>query len=210
MKNEAVGFTGLPSHPLPKTLTQAVTAYGRQLCDALTTLEGNLASCRHDKTLLLLDRALMEDLAVILLVRLLRYIPCQHLLVLVTPQAKAKLIAAWNKATSIDGHKLSDQFSLTTMPQNAQDARLCIASIFDIQMQVGVASTQHFFKSFDSVVIYGVPSNPGPAWSHIVDLFASNTCVIGLSATLTEEEGALFFGNVIDMKKVSPYKLKRA
>jgi hypothetical protein len=210
MKNEAVGFTDLPSHPLPKTLTQAATAYGRQLCDALMTLEANLASCHHDKTLLLLDRAALEDLAIIEIERLLRYIPCQHLLVLVSPQAKAKLMARWKKAISVDGHKLSEQFSLTTMPQNAQDAQLCIASVFDIQMQVDVASTHHFFKSFDAVMIYGVPSSPGPAWSQIVDLFASNTCVIGLSATLTEEEGALFFGNVIDTKKASPYKLKRA
>jgi hypothetical protein len=116
----------------------------------------------------------------------LRQTPCKHVLLLVNPKIKARMLEDWESA---DGRRLSKQFSLTSMPQNAQDAQVCIASVFDIQVQIGVDSTQPFFKMFDAVVLCDdVSTNRGPAWHQIVELFTiMDTRVLELCSLLSEE-----------------------
>jgi hypothetical protein len=196
--NRTIDLTGLTLHPVPAALTHS---HGR-VRDALTTLEATLVACKQDRVLLLLENKIMEDLSIIAIERFLRYTQCQRVLLLVNPKLKTKIIEAWKQAVSWeDGRKLSEQFSVTSIPQNAEGAQVCIASVFDIQAHIGIDSTRPFFNAFDALVLYDVPNNPGPAWSQIVEIFATmDIPVIGLSSRLSEEEGELFFERVIDAK----------
>src|SRR5258708_4625922 len=119
----------------------------------LTSFEAHLTSSPHDKILLLLERALMEDLSMITIERFLRYTQCQRILLLVTPHRKAKLIEGWEKAKSWeDGSKLSEHFSGSFTPQNDQQDQITIATVFDIQTQVGNEKAHPFFKAFDVII----------------------------------------------------------
>ena len=93
MKNEIVGFTALALHPLPATLPQSV--YGRRLHAVLAALEANIISIDQDKILLLLEKDLMKDLAMIAIERFLRYTHCQRMLLLVSSKGKTEIIETW-------------------------------------------------------------------------------------------------------------------
>lgn len=203
MKHKALKMKTLPSHPFPVSL--AHSTHKRQIRKLLTTLEAHLISSNQSRLLLLLEKVLMEDLSLIALERFLRYASCQRVLLLVSPKSKAPLIARWEHTTSWkDGRKLASQFSMTSTPQNTLETQVCITTVFDIQVHIGVDSQQPFFQAFDVIILYDVPANPGPAWNQIMEIFvARDTPIIGLSSLLSEEEGKLLFECVIDTKRTS-------
>ena len=200
MKHTPLELFTLSLHPFPVAL--ALSAYGVQVQRTLIALEANLISSDQDRVLLLLEKATMEDLSIIAIERLLRYTPCQHILLLVASKIQAHMIERWEYAASWeDGHPLIAQFAVTSMPQHAQEAQVCLATVFDIQVHIGVDSTLPFFKMFDVIVLYDIPTHPGHTWSQIVEIFSAlGTCVIGLSSLLSEEEGEQLFERVIDAK----------
>jgi hypothetical protein len=195
--NTTIDFTALTSHPIPAAFAHS----HEQVRDALTALETMLVSSNQDRVLLLVEKKTMEDLSIISIERILRYTQCQRVLLLVSPKLKTKMIEIWEQAVSWEnGRKLNEQFSITSAPQNAEVTQVCIATVFDIQVHIGIDSMQPFFKAFDAIVLYE-PINPGPAWSQIVEIFATmGTPVIGLSSQLSKEEGEQLFEHVIDVK----------
>lgn len=203
-------WSTLSAHPLPAAL--AHSTYGMRITEALTALEESLSTDKQDKTLLLLENDIMEDVFLIALERFLRYAQCHHLLVLVSKKNLAKMMRTWEHAVSWDDDRqLSTQFQMTSMPQDAQEVQVCITSVFDIQMHISIALPNPFFKGFDAILVYDLSAIPGPALYQIVDLFAANeTSVIGFSSLLSEEEGELLFGKVIERKCASGPTLKHA
>jgi hypothetical protein len=199
-------FAALRSHPASAALVPS--SYSERVHEALRHLEATLMSGERGKILLLLEHDLMEELTFLAIDRLLRYTSVRHLLLLVPPKRKGQMIEAWNNAVAwSNGRKLAEQFSLLSAPSLLRDqitAELCIATIIDIQKHVGVDVTLPFFKAFDIVLAYEVPACPGPAWIQAVDCFAfSGARIIGLSSTLSEEDGTSLFGCVIDQKRTS-------
>jgi hypothetical protein len=203
-------WSTLSAHPLPAAL--AHSTYGMRITEALTALEESLISSEQDKTLLLLENDIMEDVFLIVLERFLRYAQCHHLLVLVSKKNLPKMMRTWEHAVSWDDDRhLTAQFQMTSMPQDAQEVQVCITSVFDIQMHITIALTHPFFKGFDAILVYDVPAILGPALHQIVDLFAVNeTRVVGFSSTLSQEEGELLFGKMIEQKRATSSKLKHA
>lgn len=204
-------FAALRSHQI-SAASDSSSISGR-LSDALRSLETTLMSSEHRKILSLLEHDLMKDLAFLAIDRFLRYTQVRHLLLLVPPKRKGQVIEAWNNAVAwSNGRKLSEQFSLLSVPSHDQiTAELCIVTIIDIQKSVGVDMTHSFFKAFDIVLVYEVPSSPGPAWIQAIDCFAAaGAQVIGLSSTLSEEDGASLFGSVIDVRKTSNQRQPQA
>jgi hypothetical protein len=200
MKNKMLDLKTLSLHPFPAR--SALSAQGVQVCTVLSTLEAHLISRDQGRVLLLLEQELMEDLSLITIERFLRYTLCRRVLLLVNPKRKAEMIERWEQGAAWeDGGKRAAQFSMTPLPQYAQEAQLCIATVFDLQMQSGLDSQHPFFQAFDAVLLYDVPTNPGPGWHQIVEIFAArNTRVIGLSSQMSEEEGELLFEHVIATK----------
>ena len=207
---KTIQWSTLSSHPLPAAL--AHSTYGMRITEALTALEESLISGEQDKTLLLLENDIIEDVFLIALERFLRYAQCHHLLVLVSKKNLAKMMRTWEHAVSWeDDRQLSALFQMTSMPQDAMEAQVCITSVFDIQMHISIAPTHPFFKGFDAIFVYDLSAIIGPALYQIVDLFAVNeTSVIGFSSLLSEEEGELLFGKVIERKCASGPTLKHA
>ena len=197
---KTMNFTTLSSHPTPPAL--AHSAYGMRISNALTALEKSLMSGEQDKLLLLVEKDTMEEVLLIAIERFLRYMQCQHILVLVSKQKQSKMIRTWEQAVSWeDDRKLTELFRMTSMVHDAEEAHVCITNVFDIQTQVSVDVIHPFFKIFDAILVYDIPAIPGPGLHQIMELFVANdTCVIGLSSALTEEAGELLFGNVIDRK----------
>lgn len=183
-----------------------------QLRKALQALEDALALNEPRGILLLLDEELMVTLSLVYIERLLQQNPQQHILWLVTPKRKAVCMKAWEHAFSWeDGSSLKDRFSITTLPQNARDAQVCIAAVSDIQLSVGVDPGHAFFQAFRAGIFFDVLAHPGPAWTHIMEIFlAQDKSVIGLSSTMSQEEGESFFNLVVDTKSKAEYKRKRA
>jgi hypothetical protein len=200
MKQKTIEMKGLSLHPFPACL--ALSAQGVQVRSVLSTLEAQLIAHNQGKLLLLLEQELIGSLSLIEIERFLRYTPCQRVLLLVGPKCKAPLIERWEHAVSWEGEGyFASHVSMTPLPQKALETQLCIATVFDIQVHVGVDARYPFFKAFDVVILSDVPTNPGPAWHQIVEIFAAReTHVIGLSSQLTEEEGELLFECVIDTK----------
>jgi hypothetical protein len=203
-------WSALSASPLPAAL--AHSTYGKRITDALTALEESLGTGEQDKILLLLEHDIMEDVLLIALERFLRYAQCHHLLVLVSKKNLAKMMRTWEHAVSWDDDcHLTALFQMTSMPQDAQEAQVCITSVFDIQMHISLSLTDPFFKGFDAVLMYDLSVIIGPALHQIMDLFAVNgTSVVGLSSLLSEEEGELLFGKVIERKHTADSKLKHA
>ncbi|BCL79573.1 hypothetical protein ccbrp13_60830 [Ktedonobacteria bacterium brp13] len=125
------------------------------------------------------------------LAQFLRSAPCRHLLVIVPPKLKATLLKGWQQKPA-DGLTHIEQFSVTFSPQYAQDADICIASIFDIQVQIGVDRTLPFYRLFDVVVLGDADAAHGPVWHRIIEeIFPMlGTRVLPLSL-LSEERGIL-------------------
>jgi hypothetical protein len=197
-------FAALRSHPASAALVPSSSS--ERVLEVLRHLEATLMSSEHRKILLLLEHDLMEDLTFLAMDRFLRYTSVQHLLLLVPQTMKEQILNVWHHTVAwSNGRKLAEQFSLLSTPSRDQiTAELCIATIIDIQRHVGIDVTLPFFKAFDVVLVYEVPSCPGPAWIQAVDCFAvSGARVIGLSSTLSEEDGASLFGCVIDQKRTS-------
>ncbi|GCE09203.1 hypothetical protein [Dictyobacter aurantiacus] len=111
-----------------------------------------------------------------------------HVLVLVDPKLKARLLQEW-ELHSLDGRKLSEQFSITSLPQRAQDAQICLASVFDIQTQIGVDMAQPFFTLFDAVILCdGASTMHGPVWHQIVAIFTiMDVHLLHVRALVSEE-----------------------
>ena len=155
-------WSTLSAHPLPAAL--AHSTYGMRITEALTALEESLSTDKQDKTLLLLENDIMEDVFLIALERFLRYAQCHHLLVLVSKKNLAKMMRTWEHAVSWDDDRqLSTQFQMTSMPQDAQEVQVCITSVFDIQMHISIALPNPFFKGFDAVLVYDLSAILGPS-----------------------------------------------
>ena len=197
-------FAALRSHPV--SVGPLPSSSSERVHDALKHLEATLMSSTYRKILLLLEHDLMEDLTFLAIDRFLRYTSVQHLLLLVPQTMKKQLLNVWHRTVAwSNGRKLAEQFSLLSMPSRDQiTAELCIATIIEIQKQVGVDVTLPFFKAFDVVLVYEIPPYPGPAWIQAIDGFAaSGARVIGVSSQLSKEDGASLFGCVIDQKRTS-------
>ena len=200
MKNKHVAFNTLPSHPLPEIL--ATSTPGRQIRQALTRLDTQLAANSSDRVLLLLEQELLEDLSTLLIERFLRYTSCQRVLLLVPQKLAVPLVNVWDLGVSWeDGRPRSAQYSATVSPQRADVTQVCMTTAFAIQVYTGMDVSHPFFDAFDALVLYEVPGNTSAAWNQIVELYAGRDIrVIGLSSTLSEEDGRLLFEQVIDAK----------
>ncbi|GCE15067.1 hypothetical protein [Tengunoibacter tsumagoiensis] len=205
MKKKPNDCTALMSHPYLATGSVQVRA-------ALNALEHLLMSSTQEKVLLLLEQASLEELAQLCIERLLLYTPVKSILVLVPPKMKGSLIASWKHLVIWNNEcTYAEQCSLQFQSISDQAAHVCLTTLIDIQKQGGIDSVQTFFRAFDVLVLYDVPSNPGPVWSQVVDFFAvSGTRVIGLSSQLTSEDGSLFFGAVADGKSPMDQKSRQA
>ncbi|GHO82301.1 hypothetical protein [Dictyobacter formicarum] len=124
------------------------------------------------------------------IVQILRDEHYDHVLLLVDPKLKARVLEAWEHQ-SLDGHTLSEQFPATSLPQCAQETRICIASVFDIQTQIGVDMTQPFFTRFDAIILCDGPSTVhGPVWHQIVEIFTILDVRMLQVRSLVSEESA--------------------
>lgn len=85
-----------------------------------------------------------------------------------------------------DGKKA---FSVTAQPQEAQQAQVCLACVFDIQIKVGVDRTVPFFDLFDAVILGDPPGTQhGPAWHQIIEIFRLKEIrLVEFRALLSEE-----------------------
>lgn len=197
MKNKRLELTELNSHPFSATFARS--PYHIQIRNALSLLEAQLISDNQNSILLLLPKELLNEVSLITIERLLRHTRCQRVLLLVLPKLQTLLLETWKHAISWeDGQKLASLFSMTSQPQEIYDAQVCMTTVFDLQIHIGVDSRQPFFKAFEVIVLSDVPANPGPVWCQIVEIFARmGTRVIGLSALMPEQEGTLLFDRVI-------------
>jgi hypothetical protein len=202
-------WSALSASPLPAAL--AHSTYGKRITEALIALEESLGTGEQDKILLLLEHDIMEDVFLLALERFLRSAQCHHLLVLVSKKNLARMMRTWEQAVSWDDDRhLSAQFQMTSMPQDAQEAQVCLTSVFDLQLHISLTLTNPFFQGFDAVLLYDLSAIIGPALHLIMDLFAVNgTSVVGLSSVLSQEEGELFFGKVIERKQVAGSQRKQ-
>ena len=184
----------------------AHSPYGMHLQKALGILEDalkvNALTHTQDNILLLLEQSFLADLTMIAIERFMRSMQFQRILLLVDPKRKARVIEIWEQAFPHDtGFTYKNQFSMTSTSLRFQEAQVCIATTIDIQHHVEIDPLAPFFQTFDAILLYEVPINPGPVWTQIVELFLSlDASVIGLSSLLSQEDGALRFERVIEMR----------
>src|SRR2546430_927970 len=137
MNHKTTSLRTLASHPFPAQF--AHSRQGRRIGHALSALEAQLVASDQGSILLLVEQELMQDIAMIAIERFLRYTQCQRVLLLVSPKLQTKMIEIWEHAVSWgDERTRTEQFSMTSMPQKAQEAQVCIATVFDIQVHIGV------------------------------------------------------------------------
>jgi hypothetical protein len=209
MKNETHGFTTLPLYTVPVVLDHC--PHGVQVRNTLRALETVLDANRildtQESVLVILpEQKLLADFTMLTISYVLRIPPFQRILLLVPPQRKTEVIEIWEQTLHWEG-KPKEVFSMTSMPQHAQEAQVCIVTVADIQRHVEIDPMYPFFQTFDVLLLYDVPVHPGPIWHQIVELSISfDTCVIGLSSLLSSKDGACFFDRVLEMKKAEDGK----
>lgn len=116
------------------------------------------------------------------------------------PQGKRLLVLAGKKErketflTAAKSMASLEQVTLTDAPRDFLQCQVCLATVFDIQVQIGVEASHPFFQQFDVLLVYGIPDRLGPTWYHVLELFAATgtTQIIGLSEGLHEESSQLF------------------
>jgi hypothetical protein len=137
----------------------------------------------------------METMAA--LAHFLRHTPYQHILLLAHPRRKATLREEWEAA------KLSEHSPLTCTLQQAQDARVCLVSVVEIQMHLGVDRTFPFFGLFDAVVLCDDEATAhGPVWHRIVEFFTlMDTPVLELHALVRDAAARSCGQGVIETKR---------
>jgi hypothetical protein len=187
--------TSLPAH---WSAALPLAAHSGDQRRALTILEAMLTSHSPGNILLLVEQNVMDTLAMIILEAFLRSPLCKRVLLLTPPQHKARLHEQWEHAlSSDDGRSLKEHFAVAVQPQDAK-AQVCLATVLEIQ-RLNVHAVRAFCKSFDAMLVYDVPSSPGPGWNQLVgSVVAMEAWVIGVSSTLSPEEGEALFEQVID------------
>ncbi len=185
MNNETV--SDLARHPVAATLPRIATATGTRtrLQTVLELLEQRLVTHAQDKIFLTLHPALLASLTTTEIERFLRYTACRRILLLAQHNHIQEVVTLYQQARSFtDNLPLASHFPVTTHLQQAEQARVCISSVFEIQKHIGEGdSLLAFLALFDALIIYRVPEQPGPVWQQIVDLVAaSGSPVIGLQA----------------------------
>jgi hypothetical protein len=182
MHNETV--SDLIHHPVAATLPhRGGSGQYTRLQSMLELLEQQLVSRSRDKIFLTLYPGVLADLATIEIERLLRYTACRRILLLAQFRGVNEAVEMYQSARSFsDAQPLEAHFPMTTRLQDAEQARVCISSVFDIQKQFGdELGLLAFLALFDALIIYRVPAQPGPTWQQIIDLVAaSGSPVIGL------------------------------
>jgi hypothetical protein len=182
MNNETV--SDLTLHPVAATLPQSSKGGERtRLQTIVELLEQQLVTRSQDKIFLTLYPSMLADLAATEMERLLRYTACRRILLLAQYRHVTEAARMYQAARSFtDAEPLTAHFPMTTQLEGAQQARVCISSVFNIQKRFGEGDTLlAFLALFDALLIYRVPQQPGPIWQQIVDLVAaSGNPVIGL------------------------------
>ncbi|GHO50853.1 hypothetical protein [Ktedonospora formicarum] len=191
------------SHTFP--LSPAVPTQWKKsahLRKVFAVLEQALARSEQGGMLLILDEDMIVSLALMGIEHLLHQNPHQHLLWLVKRHQKAVCLKAWEQAQAWgDGSPLRDRFTMTPLPQKASEAQVCIAAVTDIQLAVDITPRHPFFLTLDAVLCSEVLDHPGPALTHMLEIFCSlEKRVIGLGATILEDVDASLFPRIIDTK----------